>query len=157
SQAGREVALARLPPEVSLEAVEYGEHRQLNGVGISLHPAGHILGSAQIRLEHHGEGWVVSGDYKLEPDPTCAPFEPIACHGFVTESTFGLPVYRWRPQQELFAEINAWWRLNRDRGRATMLMGYSLGKAQRLLAGVDPTIGPIATHGAMDRMTGLYR
>jgi putative mRNA 3-end processing factor len=99
----------------------------------------------------------VSGDYKLEPDPTCAAFEPLRCHGFITECTFGLPVYRWAPPADAFAAINNWWRENQARGRATLLLGYALGKAQRLLAGLNPEIGPICTHGAMDRMTALYR
>jgi putative mRNA 3-end processing factor len=154
---GEALARARLPFDASLRSVPYGEAHLLNGVRVSLHPAGHLLGSAQVRIEHRGEVWVVSGDYKLEPDPTCAPFEPLRCHGFVTECTFGLPVYRWTPQQEVFDELNAWWRGNQERGRATMLLGYALGKAQRLLAGLDPAIGPICTHGAMDRMTTLYR
>jgi putative mRNA 3-end processing factor len=154
---GLALAAARLDTAAPLEPVAYGERRSLNGVTLSLHPAGHILGSAQVRIEHQGEVWVVSGDYKLEPDPTCEPFEPIRCHGFVSECTFGLPIYRWRPQAELFAAINAWWRDNQERGRATLLLAYSLGKAQRLLAGLDPALGPIYTHGAMDRLTSLYR
>jgi putative mRNA 3-end processing factor len=154
---GAELARARLPEGTSVDGAAYGERRSLNGVQLSLHPAGHILGSAQVRIEYRGEVWVVSGDYKLEPDRTCAPFETLRCHGFVTECTFGLPVYRWLPQTEVFDSINSWWRDNQARGRATLLLGYALGKAQRLLAGLDATIGPICTHGAMDRMTGLYR
>jgi putative mRNA 3-end processing factor len=153
---GVELARARLPG-AAVEALPYGERRFLNGVTVSLHPAGHILGSAQVRIEHRGEVWVISGDYKLEPDRTCTPFEPLSCHGFVTECTFGLPVYRWAPQEDVFATIHAWWRENQARGRATLLLGYSLGKAQRLLAGLDPAIGPICTHGAMDRLTTVYR
>src|SRR5206468_8386336 len=123
----------------------------VNGVRISLHPAGHILGSAQVRIEHRGEVWVVSGDYKTEPDPTCTAFEPVRCHTFVTESTFGLPIYRWAPQSETFAEMHAWWRSNREAGRASILFGYALGKAQRLLAGLmDGAEGPIYTHGAVE-------
>lgn len=157
AEPGIELARARLPVEASVRGVPYGEAHLLNGVKVSLHPAGHVLGSAQVRVEHRGEVWVVSGDYKVDPDPTCAPFEPIRCDGFVTECTFGLPIYRWTPQGEIFAAINDWWRSNQSRGRATILLGYALGKAQRLLAGLDPEIGPICTHGAMDRMTGLYR
>ncbi len=89
-----------------------------NGVTISLHPAGHVLGSAQVRMEHRGEVWVASGDYKVEPDGTCAAFEPMRCDAFITESTFGLPIYRWQPQSEIFADINEWWRRNADNGRA---------------------------------------
>ena len=139
------------------EAIEYGESRDMNGVRISFHPAGHILGSAQIRVERHGEVWVASGDYKIDPDPTCAPWEPVRCHTFITESTFGLPIYRWPSQQQVFSDINAWWKSNADDGRASLLYGYALGKAQRLLAGLDPDIGPILTHGAVERMTSRYR
>jgi putative mRNA 3-end processing factor len=157
AQDGEALARARLPGDASVRSIPYGEGHLLNGVKISLHPAGHVLGSSQVRIEHQREVWVVSGDYKIDPDPTCTAFEPIKCDGFVTESTFGLPIYRWTPQSEVFAAINQWWRDNQTRGRATILLGYALGKAQRLLAGLDPEIGPICTHGAMDRMTGLYR
>jgi putative mRNA 3-end processing factor len=140
-----------------VEATDYGAAREINGVRVSYHPAGHILGSAQIRVEYRGEIWVVSGDYKTDPDPTCAPWEPVRCHTFITESTFGLPIYRWPPQARVFESINAWWKDNADNGRASLLYGYALGKAQRLLAGLEPSIGPILTHGAVERMTACYR
>lgn len=140
-----------------VSSVPYGQPVMHRGVRISFHPAGHILGSAQIRVEHAGEVWVVSGDYKTDPDPTCAPWEPVRCHTFITECTFGLPVYRWPLQAQVFAEINAWWSANADAGRASLLYGYSLGKAQRMLAGLDPSIGPILLHGAVDAMTARYR
>jgi putative mRNA 3-end processing factor len=110
-----------------------------------------------VRIEHRGEVWVVSGDYKVEPDPTCMPFESIRCHTFVTESTFGLPIYRWAGEAEVLADIHAWWRGNREAGRASLLFAYALGKAQRLLAGLDPSIGPIFTHGAVEKMNAAYR
>ncbi|MBL0939377.1 MAG: ligase-associated DNA damage response exonuclease [Gemmatimonadaceae bacterium] len=140
-----------------LDTVSYGESRIINGVRVSLHPAGHILGSAQVRVEYSGEVWVVSGDYKTDPDPTCAAWEPVRCHTFITESTFGLPVYRWPSQQQVFADINRWWAENAQAGRVSLLCGYALGKAQRLISGLDPSIGPILTHGAVERMTALYR
>jgi putative mRNA 3-end processing factor len=140
-----------------VESVPYGEVVEHNGVRFSLHPAGHILGSAQVRVEHRGEVWVVSGDYKTDPDPTCAPWEPVRCHTYITECTFGLPVYRWPSQAEVFAEINAWWAANAEAERTSVLYGYSLGKAQRLLAGLDASIGPVLVHGAVDVMTALYR
>jgi putative mRNA 3-end processing factor len=155
--AGLPVYRARLGPDADLQAVNYGEMVTLNGMGLSLHPAGHILGSAQVRLERGGEVWVVSGDYKTEPDPTCAAFEPVRCHVFITESTFGLPIYRWPGPKAVLADINAWWRTNREAGKASLLYGYALGKAQRLLAGLDPSIGPIYLHGAVDKMTAAYR
>src|SRR5205814_8310446 len=111
----------------------------------------------QVRIEQHGEIWVVSGDYKLAPDPTCAPFEPIRCHTFVTESTFGLPIFRWPDQNEMLAEINAWWRGNQQAGKASVLFAYPLGKAQRILAAIDPSIGPVFCHGAVARINAIYR
>ncbi|MCC7054815.1 MAG: ligase-associated DNA damage response exonuclease [Gemmatimonadaceae bacterium] len=140
-----------------VEGIPFGETRTINGVRVSLHPAGHILGSAQVRLERGGEVWVASGDYQVDPDPTCDAWEPVRCHTFITESTFGLPIYRWPAPREVFAAIDAWWRANAAEGRSSLLFGYGLGKAQRLLAGIDPSIGPILVHGAVDRMTQLYR
>src|SRR3979409_1206816 len=105
---GLPVLRTRLGEEAVIEGVACGEARDINGVRISLHPAGHVLGSSQVRVEHGGEVWVVSGDYKLDPDPTCEPFEPVRCHTFVTESTFGLPIYRWCTPDETFAKVNAW-------------------------------------------------
>ncbi|MBY0492088.1 MAG: ligase-associated DNA damage response exonuclease [Gemmatimonadaceae bacterium] len=158
SDAGAGVSRERLGTWArGLESMPYGETRTINGVRFSLHPAGHILGSAQVRVEYGGEVWVVSGDYKTDPDPTCAPWEPVRCHTFITESTFGLPIYQWAPPAQVAAEINAWWAGNVRAGRTSVLCGYALGKAQRLLAMLDPAIGPILTHGAVERMTTLYR
>jgi putative mRNA 3-end processing factor len=157
SKEGERVLRTRLGGGARIRTAGWGEPVEVNGVRVSLHPAGHILGSAQVRVEHRGEVCVVSGDYKTEPDATCTPWEPVRCHTFVTESTFGLPIYRWPPQAEVFAEINAWWRANAEAGRASLILGYSLGKAQRLLAGLDPAIGPIFTHGAVERLTQDYR
>lgn len=155
---GERVLRTRLGDDAPIRTIPYGETIERHGVRISLHPAGHILGSSQVRIEYRGEIWVVSGDYKTEADPTCTPFEPIRCHTFVTESTFGLPIYRWAPQAETFAEIRAWWRQNRAEGRACVLLAYALGKAQRLLAGLaDAGIGPIYTHGAVERLNQAYR
>ena len=155
------VLRTRLGAELNLQTLPYGATVDHHGVRLSLHPAGHVLGSAQLRLEHQGRVWVVSGDYYLsahddDRNPTCAPFEPQRCHCFITESTFGLPIYRWRPQAEVFAEVDAWWRANAEAGRASLLMGYSFGKAQRLLAGVDAGIGPIVVHGAVATLNAAY-
>ena len=147
---------SRLGAAVSITGVRYGEVLDLDGVKVSFHPAGHVLGSAQIRVEHRGEIWVVSGDYKRQSDPTCADFEPVRCHTFVTESTFGLPIYRWPEPATVFDEINSWWRANQAHGRTSVLFGYSLGKAQRLLAGVDPSIGPIHLHRAIQELLPIY-
>ena len=120
----------------TISARPWGERFLVNGVTLSFHPAGHILGSAQIRVEYQGETWVASGDYKTEPDPTCTPFEPVRCDVFITESTFGLPIYRWPLQSETFAEMAKWWKGNREAGKASVVFAYSLGKAQRVLAGL---------------------
>jgi putative mRNA 3-end processing factor len=154
---GLRLLRSRLGDGAAIDGLDYGEAVEVRGVRVSLHPAGHVLGSAQVRVEHRGQVWVVSGDFKLAADPTCAPFEPVRCHTFVTESTFGLPVYRWPDPEEVMADINAWWRQNRDDGRATLLFGYALGKAQRLLAGLDPSVGPIFTHGAVEKLNRDYR
>jgi len=154
---GARVLRTRMGPDAAIQTVNYGEAVNHNGVRVSLHPAGHILGSAQIRVEYDGEIWVASGDYKIEADPTCTPFEAVRCHTFITESTFGLPIYRWPGTDKVFAGINAWWRANREEGKATIIYGYALGKAQRLLAGVDASIGPIFTHGAVERLNADYR
>ena len=147
----------RLGADITLQTLAYGESIVHHGVRLSLHPAGHVLGSAQVRLEHGGRVWVASGDYKTEADGTCAPFEPVRCDTFITESTFGLPVYRWPTQTELFADINAWWRANAEQGRASVLLCYAFGKAQRILHGVDASIGPIVTHGAVEPLNAVYR
>ena len=147
---------------IALDTVAYGEPRIVNGVRVSLHPAGHVLGSAQVRIEHGGAVWVASGDYKAAADfaaedTTCAPFEPVPCDTFISESTFGLPVYRWRAQADLATEINAWWATNANAGRASVLFAYSFGKAQRILAMVDASIGPIVCHGAAENLNAAYR
>jgi putative mRNA 3-end processing factor len=157
AEAGQELLRARLGDDAAIEPFPYGKLLSLNGVRVSLHPAGHVLGSSQVRLEQRGEVWVVSGDYKLEPDATCAAFEPLRCHTFVTEATFALPIYRWRPQAHVFEQIHNWWRSNQEKGKASLLFAYALGKAQRVLAGVDPSIGPIYTHGAVEKLTQIYR
>ena len=147
----------RLGADINLQTLPYGEAIDHHGVRLSLHPAGHVLGSAQVRLEHGGRVWVASGDYKTEPDGTCTPFEPVPCDTFITESTFGLPIYRWPTQAVLFAEIDAWWRANAEAGRASVLFCYAFGKAQRILHGVDASIGPIVVHGAVEPLNAVYR
>ena len=147
----------RLGADIDLQTLAYGETIDHHGVRVSLHPAGHVLGSAQVRIEHGAQVWVASGDYKLEDDGTCPPFEPVRCHTFITESTFGLPIYRWPSQPVLFADINAWWQGNVAAGKASILYAYAFGKAQRLLHGVDAGIGPIVVHGAVDPLNAVYR
>lgn len=157
STRGAGVLQTRMGPDAAIEAVPYGTPVDMQGVRVSLHPAGHILGSAQVRIEHGGEVWVVSGDYKVEHDRTSDAFEAVRCHTFITESTFGLPIYRWRPQPEIFSQIDGWWRANQEAGKASVLFAYSLGKAQRLIAGVDAGIGPIFCHGAVQKLNAVYR
>lgn len=156
AQPGAGVLKARLGA-INLDTLPYGASVVHNGVKISLHPAGHVLGSCQVRLEYQGEVWVASGDYKTQADPTCTAFEPVACHTFITESTFGLPIYRWLPDADVFAQINQWWAHNAALGRASVLYGYSFGKAQRILAGVDASIGPIVCHSAAQALNTAYR
>jgi putative mRNA 3-end processing factor len=137
---------------------EHGEPFTLGDARVSLHPAGHVLGSAQVRIEVAGEVWVVSGDYKRQPDPTCAPFEVVRCDTFVTEATFGLPVYRWPETAEVAREIVAWREECAARGEAAILYAYSLGKAQRVLAELAAhTDEPAWLHGAMAAGVALYR
>ncbi|MFC3615891.1 ligase-associated DNA damage response exonuclease [Lutimaribacter marinistellae] len=143
--------------EIDVQTIHYGRTLTLGDASVSFHPAGHVPGSAQIRVEVAGEVWVVSGDYKTTPDGLAEAFEPVSCHAFITESTFGLPVFQWRPQEEVAAELNAWWRDSLAAGKRPVLGAYSLGKAQRLLSLLDPDIGPILTHGAVEAMTAILR
>lgn len=154
---GERLSRIRLGDDAKISTAPYGETIDHKGVKVSFHPAGHVLGSSQVRVEYKGEVWVVSGDFKLTPDATCAPFEHIKCHKFITEATFGLPIYRWSPTEVIFEEINDWWRQNREEGKASIIYAYSLGKAQRIMNGIDASIGDIYTHGAVERLTEAYR
>jgi len=154
---GAGVLRKRLGEDIRLETLDYGETINHHGVTLSFHAAGHVLGSAQVRLEYKGEVWVASGDYKLEDDGTCAPFEHVRCHTFITESTFGLPIYQWRPQAEIFTDINTWWQNNAADNRTSVLFCYAFGKAQRVLSGLDPQIGAILAHGSVAPLTEMYR
>src|SRR5687768_9742181 len=157
ARSGERLARIRLDEGSKIATLDYRKTTSVNGVRISFHPAGHILGSAQVRIEYKGEVWVVSGDYKLTPDATCEAFESVKCHHFITEATFGLPIYRWPPTEQTFEEINSWWRRNIERGKASVLFAYALGKAQRVMSGIDPDLGPIFTHGSVERLTQAYR
>ncbi|AIE87097.1 ligase-associated DNA damage response exonuclease [Fimbriimonas ginsengisoli] len=154
---GERVLRRRVGEDAAIDTLAYGEPVTLNGVRVSLHPAGHILGSAQVRVEHGGRVYVVSGDYKTEMDSTCTPFEPVPCHTFITESTFGLPIYRWPAQAEVIEQIHGWWKGNQAAGKCSILLGYALGKCQRALAYLNPEIGPIFLHGAVQGLTNDYR
>lgn len=141
-----------------ITALDYGQRIALGDTTVSLHPAGHVLGSAQVRVEHRGEVWVCSGDYKRDPDPTCAPFEVVRCDVFITEATFGLPVYRWDDSAEVAREIHAWWQQCKTDQVCAVLHCYALGKAQRILAELTRyTDETVYLHGAMTRLVKLYR
>ena len=160
SAEGAALLRARLG-DVDLQPLAWGETVDRQGVRLSLHPAGHVLGSAQVRIEHRGQVWVASGDYFVgaagERNGSCSAFEPLRCHCFITESTFGLPIYRWRPHSEVMADIQAWWQHNAQAQRPSLLLAYSLGKAQRLLAALDASIGPVLVHGAVEPLNAAYR
>ncbi len=148
---------ARLGEEIDLETMPYGERRKIGDVIVSLHPAAHIIGSAQVRVEHNGEVWVVSGDYKTEDDGISGAFEPVRCHTFITESTFGLPIYRWKTQAEIMERIHLWVQGNQAMGRNSVLVAYSLGKSQRLIHGLAKYGYPIFGHGATYNMHAAFR
>ena len=155
---GVTIARHRLGSGNTVTPLEYGAPTRIGKTTVSLHPAGHILGSAQVRIEHEGQVWIVSGDYKRQPDPTCAPFEQLECDVFISEATFALPVYRWTPTPQVVEEIVRWWHANRERGIASLLFCYSLGKAQRVLAELKAfTNDAVYLHGAVESLTNLYR
>jgi putative mRNA 3-end processing factor len=154
---GKGILQSRLGPAADIRTLDYGERLDLDGVALSLHPAGHILGAAQVRLEKGGYTCVVSGDYKTAPDPTCRPLEPLRCQHFISESTFGLPIFRWPSTPEVIGAIHAWWRENQARNRTSVLFAYALGKAQRIIASLETDIGPLLTHGAVEAVNQVYR
>ncbi|MEO6289559.1 MAG: ligase-associated DNA damage response exonuclease [Ginsengibacter sp.] len=134
------------------QTLGWGVSINMNGVNVSLHPAGHIIGSSQIRVENNGEVWVVSGDFKVEDDGLSGKFEPVNCNTFITESTFGLPIYKWKPQEEIYENIITWINKNKENGKASILLAYSLGKAQRVLQAIKETTQTIFAHGAIFNM-----
>ena len=157
AEAGEGVLRRRLGKDIRLDPITYGEEIRIGDARVSFHPAGHVLGSAQIRLEAGGERWLVSGDYKRDADPTCAPFEPVRADVMITEATFGLPVYRWRPGAEVARRIEAWWREAPQ--RPSLLFCYAFGKAQRVLAELH-AIGvreEVLLHGAVEALMPAYR
>jgi len=147
----------RLGADARIDTMNYGETRQIGDATVSFHPAGHVPGSAQIRVCVNGEIWVASGDYKTVDDGLSEPFEPVTCHAFITESTFGLPVFRWTAQDVLAQELNTWWAANVAAGRPSVLGAYALGKAQRLMRTVNPDIGPILTVTAIENTNQVLR
>ena len=143
--------------DINLETLPFGEEKLINGVSFSFHPAGHILGSAQIKVSYKGEIVVFSGDYKTANDGFSEAFEPVKCHTFITESTFGLPVYHWQDQKWVFNEMEEWCKNNRNNHHLSILYGYSLGKAQRILQGLPESVGPIFTHSTIEAVLNVMR
>lgn len=143
--------------EINLETLPFGEEKLINGVSFSFHPAGHILGSAQIKVSYKDEIVVFSGDYKTANDGFSEAFEPVKCHTFITESTFGLPVYHWQDQKWVFNEMEEWCKNNRNNDQLSILYGYSLGKAQRILQGLPESVGPIFTHSTIEAVLNVMR
>jgi putative mRNA 3-end processing factor len=154
---GWRVLRRRLGFSSAVDLVDYGREVVLDGVRVSLHPAGHILGSAQVRVERGGEVWVVTGDYKRAPDPTCASFEPVRAHVLVTEATFAHPAFRWPEAEDVLRHVQHWWRENQAASRPSVLLAYSLGKAQRVLASIDTGLGPVLVHSSIDSFNRDYR
>lgn len=158
SKTGVAVVRGRLGPTASVSGVAFGERVRLGDVVVSLHPAGHVLGSCMVRIERGGEVWVVSGDYKTERDCCGEIIDPQRCDVLITESTFGLPVFRWHPRADVASELLGWWRTNADVGVTSVVYAYALGKAQSVLAmAADANIGPVLAHGAVRRFVEVYR
>ena len=147
----------RLGADISVEGIGYGEERNINGVGVTFFPAGHIIGSAQIRLSYKGEVWVISGDYKLTDDLISTVYEPVECNHFVTESTFGLPIYNFDSFENIYANINNWWAENKAAGFNSVLLGYALGKSQAVLNALDTSIGEVHLHGAVANVNDAFK
>lgn len=148
---------SRLGPAASMMGLDWGQRLRVGEAMISFHPASHVLGAAQIRIEHRGEVWVASGDYRVVADASCDAFEPVRCHTFITESTFGLPIYRWAPQTQVIDQVVHWWQANAAQCRPSVLLAYSLGKAQRLLAALPHDLGPIVVHSTVEALNAAYR
>lgn len=147
----------RLGRDIVAESLAYAEPARIGDVKVSLHPAGHIPGSAQVRLERAGEVWVVAGDYKVSPDGLSTPWEPVACHAFITESTFGLPIYKWPNPTEVADEMRSWWKRNRAAEKTSVITAYSLGKAQRILHLLASGEGEIFVHPTIREINLAFR
>ncbi len=157
ASSGVGILKARLGKNITVHGKKFNEDFYFKGVKVSFHPAGHILGSAQVRLEQGGEVWVASGDYKREPDPSCEPFEPVPCDVFVTEATFGTPAYVWNKSSDVAIEILNWWNENSKNKINSILFGYSLGKTQRILGMLHRlTTKPIYCHSAAAELNSCY-
>jgi len=157
ARSGKGLLSHRLGTATKVEGMEWEEKQRLGDARVSFHPAGHLLGAAQVRIEVKGEVWVVTGDYKVVADPSCEAFQSVPCHTLISECTFGLPVFNWPRPEAVFTQIHEWWKENQGNGRTSVLFAYALGKAQRLLAGLDPGIGPIGVHGSIANLNPFYQ
>lgn len=144
-------------PDAVFQGIPYGRSVYINGVSFTFYPAGHIIGSAQIKVEYQGEIWVYTGDFKIENDGLAEEFEPVPCHHLITESTFGLPLFRWKKQESVYDEINQWWAENRKNGITSVISAYALGKSQRLIHGLDTSIGPVICHATIQQTHQIIR
>lgn len=148
----------KLAPDASIQTLKFGEKKKIGKVWVSFHPAGHILGSSQIRIESDSDVWVVSGDYKRAPDVSCTPFEIVSCETFITEATFGLPIYQWEPPHETSKKIFQWWQQNAEKGLSSVLFCYALGKGQRILSMLKEwTDQTVYVHGSLLSYIDIYR
>ncbi|HVJ64027.1 MAG TPA: ligase-associated DNA damage response exonuclease [Bdellovibrionota bacterium] len=156
---GEGLLRVRLGKRIRVRTVAYGETFALGSARLSFHPAGHVLGSSQVRVEVNGKVWVVTGDYKRESDPSCEPFEVVPCDVLVTEATFGTPAFCWRRELSIGEEIHTWWRENASRGVTSVVLGYSIGKSQRILAELLPWMKaePVWIHTTLHEATECYR
>lgn len=146
---------SRISKDISVQGIEYNENILINGVKVSFHPAGHIIGSAQIKLEYKGKIVVISGDYKVQNDGLTTPFEVLKCHEFITESTFGLPIYNWSTIEKQNEQLQNWVLTNQSNGKTSVFVGYSLGKAQRIMKAVEG-IAPINVHYSIGKLNEAY-
>jgi putative mRNA 3-end processing factor len=146
---------SRLGEDIQVQGIGYSDPLYINQVKVSLHPAGHIVGSAQVRMEYQGRVTVISGDYKVQNDGLSTPFEPVRCHEFITESTFGLPIYKWKSIDEQHQELRNWVKHNQAIGKTSVFVGYSLGKAQRIMQALDG-MGELNVHYAIGKLNEAY-
>lgn len=146
---------SRISPDIAVETLNYNQPIYINGVKLSLHPAGHIIGSAQVRLEYKGKVIVISGDYKLQNDGLATPFESVRCHEFITESTFGLPIYHWQSVDQQNEMLRQWVLQNQQKGKTSVFIGYSLGKSQRIMKAMEG-IAPIYVHYSITKLNQAY-
>jgi len=143
--------------KINVQGIAFGKPIVINGITFTFFPAGHVVGSAQIKVSNKKESWVISGDYKVAPDEIATAFEPVPCDYFITESTFGIPAFQWDDSKNIFADMNAWWSENKSNKITSIICAYSLGKAQRVIQGLDHTIGPVLTNASVENINEVIR